>query len=97
MSLCRVLGDPAWTADPTLATATGRAGATDDGSTYFWASGAASRSADEIVARLWGAGVPVGQVVQPHRQPELPQLASRGFFEDVLHPVGGPLATAPSR
>jgi crotonobetainyl-CoA:carnitine CoA-transferase CaiB-like acyl-CoA transferase len=25
--------------------------------------------------------------VQPHRQTEIPQLAARGFFEDVGHPV----------
>ena len=48
-----------------------------------------ARSADEIVERLWDAGVPVGKVVQPHRQPDLPQLASRNFFEEVEHPVIG--------
>ena len=56
-----------------------------------------SGQADEVVERLWAAGVPVGKVVQPHHQPELPQLQSRGFFEDVLHPVTGPPATAPCR
>jgi crotonobetainyl-CoA:carnitine CoA-transferase CaiB-like acyl-CoA transferase len=30
--------------------------------------------------------------MQPHRQSELPQLAARGFFEDVDHPVN---ATTP--
>jgi crotonobetainyl-CoA:carnitine CoA-transferase CaiB-like acyl-CoA transferase len=88
-SLCRVLGDPAWTADPALATATGRTRERDDIDAFLgdWCR---QRSADEVVELLWGAGVPVGKVVQPHRQPELPQLASRGFFEDVLHPVSGP-------
>jgi crotonobetainyl-CoA:carnitine CoA-transferase CaiB-like acyl-CoA transferase len=42
-----------------------------------------------VVERLWGAGVPVGKVVLPHRQPELPQLAFRNFFEEVDHPVIG--------
>jgi crotonobetainyl-CoA:carnitine CoA-transferase CaiB-like acyl-CoA transferase len=42
-----------------------------------------------VVERLWGAGVPVGKVVQPHRQPELPQFAYRNFFEEVKHPVIG--------
>ena len=32
---------------------------------------------------------PVGKVEQPHRQPELPQLAYRRFFEEVHHPVIG--------
>jgi crotonobetainyl-CoA:carnitine CoA-transferase CaiB-like acyl-CoA transferase len=33
--------------------------------------------------------VPVGKVMQPHRQPDLPQLASRKFFEEFDHPVAG--------
>ena len=50
-----------------------------------------SRSADDIVEQLWEAGVPVGKVMQPHHQPDLAQLASRNFFEEVDHPVIGPL------
>ena len=34
----------------------------------------------------------MAKVMQPHRQTELPQLAARGFFEEVRHPVN---ATAP--
>jgi crotonobetainyl-CoA:carnitine CoA-transferase CaiB-like acyl-CoA transferase len=49
-----------------------------------WCEG---RSGDEIVEALWTHGVPVAKVMQPHRQTELPQLAARGFFEDVDHPV----------
>jgi crotonobetainyl-CoA:carnitine CoA-transferase CaiB-like acyl-CoA transferase len=35
--------------------------------------------------------------MQPHRQSELPQLAARGFFEDVDHPVNArtPHSTLP--
>ena len=57
------------------------------------------QSGDEIVSCLWDAGVPVAKVMQPHRQTELPQLASRGFFEDVAHPVNGvaPHSTLPMR
>ena len=33
--------------------------------------------------------MPVGKVMQPHDQPELPQLAARGFFEEIDHPVIG--------
>jgi len=49
-----------------------------------WCQG---RSGDEIVEALWSHGVSVAKVMQPHRQTELLQLASRGFFEDVDHPV----------
>ena len=41
------------------------------------------------MATLWEAGVPVGKVMQPHDQPDLPQLAARGFFEALEHPVIG--------
>ena len=35
--------------------------------------------------------------MQPHRQTEIPQLAARGFFEDVGHPVNArtPHSTLP--
>jgi crotonobetainyl-CoA:carnitine CoA-transferase CaiB-like acyl-CoA transferase len=46
-----------------------------------------TRTGDDIVEALWSRGVPVAKVMQPHRQSELPQLAARGFFEDVDHPV----------
>ncbi|HZU45781.1 MAG TPA: CoA transferase, partial [Mycobacterium sp.] len=57
------------------------------------------RSGDEIVCCLWDAGVPVAKVMQPHRQTALPQLAFRGFFEDVEHPVNAtaPHSTLPAR
>jgi crotonobetainyl-CoA:carnitine CoA-transferase CaiB-like acyl-CoA transferase len=59
----------------------------------------AKQSGDEIVSRLWDAGVPVAKVMQPHRQTELPQLAFRRFFEDVAHPVNNvaPHSTVPMR
>jgi len=48
---------------------------------------------------LWNAGVPVGKVMQPHDQPDLAQLAARGFFEEIDHPVIGPsrYSTLPMR
>jgi crotonobetainyl-CoA:carnitine CoA-transferase CaiB-like acyl-CoA transferase len=57
----------------------------------------AQRSGDDIVEELWKRGVPVAKVMQPHRQTELPQLAARGFFEDVEHPVNArtPHSTLP--
>jgi crotonobetainyl-CoA:carnitine CoA-transferase CaiB-like acyl-CoA transferase len=82
------LGDPEWAKDPTLATASGRRGAHDriDEQLGEWCR---RRGADEIVERLWDAGVPVAKVMQPHRQTDLPQLAARQFFETVEHPVSG--------
>jgi crotonobetainyl-CoA:carnitine CoA-transferase CaiB-like acyl-CoA transferase len=87
-SLGRALGEPEWAADPELAAMAGRVRAHDriDAALGEWCR---ARSADEIVEILWRAGVPVGKVMQPHRQPELPQLASRKFFEEMEHPVIG--------
>ncbi len=88
VSLRRALGEPEWSADPALATAAGRVREHDrlDAFLQAWCR---AQPADEIVARLWDAGVPVGKVVQPHRQPELAQLEFRNFFEEVDHPVLG--------
>lgn len=96
--LCRALGSPAWAADRKLSTHAGRREHHDviDEQLAAWCE---HRSRDEIVATLWDAGVPVAKVLQPHRQTELEQLAFRGFFEQVDHPVNGParLSTVPMR
>jgi len=47
------------------------------------------RAIDDIVRRLWAAGVPVAPVMQPHHIGSLEQLVHRGFFEEVVHPVAG--------
>jgi crotonobetainyl-CoA:carnitine CoA-transferase CaiB-like acyl-CoA transferase len=88
VALRGALGEPAWAADPALATAAGRRHEHDriDASLQEWCR---SRSADDVVDRLWSAGVPVAKVMQPHRQPELPQLEFRRFFEEVDHPAIG--------
>ena len=82
------LGDPEWTHDPALAAMAGRVAAHDtiDEHLSAWCR---SRSADDIVETLWDAGVPVGKVIQPHEQPDLPPFAARGFFEALDHPVIG--------
>ena len=87
-ALRSALGQPAWAADPALATRAGRRRAHDriDSLLGEWCR---AHSADEIVSALWEAGVPVGRVMQPHEQPDLPQLAARGFFEEIDHPVIG--------
>ena len=85
-ALCDAIGRPPWAVNPELATAAGRRGHHDliDKHLSAWCE---TRSGDQIVERLWDAGVPVAKVMQPHRQTELPQLAFRRFFEDVDHPV----------
>lgn len=85
-ALCEAVGAEDWAADAALATHAGRRAAHDhiDERLVQWC---ARRSADDIVECLWPAGVPVAKVMQPHRQAELAQLAHRGFFEDVGHPV----------
>ncbi|MDG4668557.1 CoA transferase [Mycobacterium sp. 236(2023)] len=95
--LCDALGDPEWaTAD--LAAAEGRRAHHDliDRHLSAWC---AERSRDQIVETLWGNGVPVAKVLQPHRQTEIPQLAARAFFEAVEHPVNPatPHSTLPFR
>ena len=88
-ALRTVLGDPAWATDPALDTHAGRLAAPDliDEQLQAWCG---ERDADEVVSVLWDAGVPVGKVLQPHRQTDLPPLQSRGFFESLEHPVMGP-------
>jgi crotonobetainyl-CoA:carnitine CoA-transferase CaiB-like acyl-CoA transferase len=96
--LCRALGSPSWATDPKLSTHAGRRMHEDfiDEQLAAWCE---NRSRDEIVTTLWGAGVPAAKVLQPHRQTELEQLAFRGFFEEVEHPVNGRarLSTVPMR
>ncbi|MCV7155144.1 CaiB/BaiF CoA-transferase family protein [Mycolicibacterium pyrenivorans] len=84
--LCDALGCPEWAMSDQLATASGRHAHHDliDRHLSEWCS---SRAGDEIVTALWDHGVPVGKVMQPHRQTEIAQLSSRGFFESVGHPV----------
>jgi crotonobetainyl-CoA:carnitine CoA-transferase CaiB-like acyl-CoA transferase len=87
-ALRRAMGEPDWAADDVFLTAEGRitAQARIDACLQEWCR---ALPADTLVERLWDAGVPVGKVMQPHCQPELAQLESRHFFEEVLHPVIG--------
>jgi crotonobetainyl-CoA:carnitine CoA-transferase CaiB-like acyl-CoA transferase len=88
LALRAALGEPEWAAEPGMLTAAGRVKEHDriDACLQDWCR---VRRADEVVELLWAAGIPVGKVMQPHRQPDLPQLASRNFFEEVVHPVIG--------
>jgi crotonobetainyl-CoA:carnitine CoA-transferase CaiB-like acyl-CoA transferase len=94
--LTDALGRPEWAVDPALASAKGRRRKHDliDEHLIAWCE---TRTGDDIVDKLWGHGVPVAKVMQPHRQSELPQLTARRFFEDVDHPVNArtPHSTLP--
>ena len=97
-ALAGALGNPAWAADPALATAAGRRARHDDIDDRL-AAWCATRGRDEIVEALCAAGVPAAPVLQPHRQADLPPLAARGFFEATEHPVAPPArqSTVPMR
>jgi crotonobetainyl-CoA:carnitine CoA-transferase CaiB-like acyl-CoA transferase len=51
---------------------------------------AAARPLDQTVEELVAAGVPAGAVRDPRAISTHPQLAARGFFEQIDHPVSGP-------
>jgi crotonobetainyl-CoA:carnitine CoA-transferase CaiB-like acyl-CoA transferase len=94
--LCRALDDPDWATHSGLTSADGRRQHHNliDDHLNAWCE---QRTGDDIVDKLWSHGVPVAKVMQPHRQSELPQLAARGFFENVDHPVNArtPHSTLP--
>jgi crotonobetainyl-CoA:carnitine CoA-transferase CaiB-like acyl-CoA transferase len=87
-ALRRVLGDPWWASAPEFATLEGRRAAVDDIDREI-AAWCRQRSSNQILDRLWPAGVPVASVIMPHELAENPQLGARGFFEHVQHPVTG--------
>jgi crotonobetainyl-CoA:carnitine CoA-transferase CaiB-like acyl-CoA transferase len=88
LALRHALGEPEWATDQALVTVEGRCRAHDqiDAHLEEWC---APQTGDEVVKRLWDVGVPTAKVMLPHRQPDLPQLESRQFFEELEHPVIG--------
>lgn len=97
-ALVGALGEPEWATDPALRTAAGRRAAHDriDLELASWCH---DRTAVDVVNQLRKAGVPVGEVIQPHRQIDLEPPRARGFFEELDHPVIGRAryATMPMR
>ncbi|GMU77882.1 MAG: CoA transferase [Acidimicrobiia bacterium] len=89
-ALRAVMGDPAWMADPALATAAGRRAAHDaiDARLAEWTADQDARRLSEV---LCAAGVPAGYVCDPRDIRFNPQLDHRGFFEVEDHPVTGPI------
>ena len=91
-ALRRVLGRPAWAEDAALASHAGRRAAHDriDAALRPWF---AEREREECLDELLAAGVPAAPVRDPRAAHAHPQLAARGFFEEVAHPVVGTHAT----
>jgi crotonobetainyl-CoA:carnitine CoA-transferase CaiB-like acyl-CoA transferase len=96
--LVEAVASPGWAADPALATLSGRRDKEDalDQALAEWAAG---QDLDRAVAKLVNHGVPAAPAWDPRRASEHPQLADRGFFEMVDHPVAGthPTPTQPFR
>ena len=88
-ALVAALGDPPWATDATLHSMAGRVEQSTSIIDQHLAAWCVERSADETVALLWPAGVPVARVMQPHEKGELAQLQARHFFESLEHPVMG--------
>ncbi len=97
-ALVGVLGDPAWARSPDLAHHAGRRAQHDrlDAELAHWA---AERELDATVAELVATGVPAAPVVDPRTTYHHPQLAARGFYETIVHPVVGthPVCAPPFR
>ena len=88
LALRDALGQPPWAMAPDLEGAAGRRARHDELDEHLGAW-CATRSAADVVAQLWPAGVPVARVVQPHEQGELEQLQARAYFESIDHPITG--------
>jgi crotonobetainyl-CoA:carnitine CoA-transferase CaiB-like acyl-CoA transferase len=87
-ALGALMGDPGWARDVALATVAGRRSEHDriDRAIAAWC---AMRDADVLAEELMARGIPAAPVVPASRLPANPQLAARGFFETVSHPVVG--------
>jgi len=84
------IGAPAWTADPRFGTHAGRLAHQDDldAAVGGWSAG---QDAHEAMAALQAAGVPAAAVQNPQDLAERdPQIAARGTFFELDHPVIGP-------
>jgi crotonobetainyl-CoA:carnitine CoA-transferase CaiB-like acyl-CoA transferase len=87
-ALRAVLGDPAWAADPELATSAGRR-RDHDAIDRCLGDDIGGRDAAELAESLVAAGVPAAVVASPPAVLDNPQLRSRGFIETIDGPVVG--------
>jgi crotonobetainyl-CoA:carnitine CoA-transferase CaiB-like acyl-CoA transferase len=88
LGLVDALGRPSWADDPKLATHEQRRANHDliDAELTEWCR---VRHVAQIVELLWERDVPVADVSLPHQLDRLEQLRTRGFFEDLTHPLTG--------
>jgi crotonobetainyl-CoA:carnitine CoA-transferase CaiB-like acyl-CoA transferase len=87
-ALRRILGDPDWSRAQALQSRSGRraACAAIDAHLYSWA---AQQDREKIVDELLAAGIPAAPVADSRSSRHNPQMAARGFFEPLEHPVMG--------
>jgi len=87
-ALVALLGAPAWARDPALATHAGRRAAHDaiDDRLRAWL---ATRDRAATVEALVAAGIPAAPVRDARLSGDQPQMAARGFYETIEHPVVG--------
>jgi crotonobetainyl-CoA:carnitine CoA-transferase CaiB-like acyl-CoA transferase len=86
--LCSVLGEPAWSHAPDLATTPGRRRAQDliDDELARWTS---AIGAEEVAELLSGHGVPAEVVISSRDIVANPQLRARDLFEVEHHEITG--------
>jgi crotonobetainyl-CoA:carnitine CoA-transferase CaiB-like acyl-CoA transferase len=91
-ALVDALGAPEWALDPELATYTGRRARHDelDARLEAWSR---ERDPAEAAELLVAHGVPAALGRDPRTLMEHPQLQSRGFYEEIDHPIVGALPT----
>jgi crotonobetainyl-CoA:carnitine CoA-transferase CaiB-like acyl-CoA transferase len=89
-ALVAQMGNPNWAADPGLATTAGRVARQDeiDARLGAWTKNFAKH---DLMHRLQAAGIPAGAVQNSRDLVEVdPQIAERGTFFELDHPVIGP-------
>jgi crotonobetainyl-CoA:carnitine CoA-transferase CaiB-like acyl-CoA transferase len=82
------LGNPDWAKTASLDTAPARRAAQDaiDAHLAAWCS---TQSAEDIANTLVAAGVPAAPLVNAHHIGRNPQLAARGYYHELHHPIAG--------
>ena len=88
LGLLAVVDGPDWLRSPLLTTIEERRSRADEIDDWI-ATWVRHRNGDKVVGELWAAGVPAAKLLMPHEQTAIPQLAARGWWQEVDHPVVG--------